>query len=108
MNGQVNILGLNMRITIIGTGKMGGALLERLLSTSFVSKDHILACDINENRLNELRQKLGISVSKDNRNGARFGDIVIIAVMPKQVKEVLKKKSGQRFQSPKSLCPSPL
>lgn len=88
-----------MRITFIGTGKMGGALLERLLSTGFVSKDQILACDINENRLNELQQKLGVNVSKDNRNGARFGNVIIIAVMPKQVKEVLEEITTEIIES---------
>lgn len=78
-----------MKITFIGTGNMGGALLERLLNTTFVSKEQLLACDINGNRLNELQQKLGVNVSQDNRKGAVFGDIIIIAVMPKQVKEVL-------------------
>ncbi|MEM3061303.1 MAG: NAD(P)-binding domain-containing protein, partial [Candidatus Bathyarchaeia archaeon] len=78
-----------MKITFIGTGKMGGALLERLLSTGFVSNEHVLACDINENRLKELQQKFGVNISNNNREGAKFGDVVIIAVMPKQVREIL-------------------
>ncbi|MGQ9551939.1 MAG: pyrroline-5-carboxylate reductase family protein [Candidatus Bathycorpusculaceae bacterium] len=77
------------KVTFIGTGKMGGALLERLLNTGFVSKEHVLACDINENRLKELRQKLGVNISNNNKEGAKFGDVVIIAVMPKQVREIL-------------------
>lgn len=78
-----------MKITFIGTGKMGGALLERILNTGFVSNEHVLACDINENRLKELQQKFGVNISYDNREGAKFGDMVIIAVMPKQVREIL-------------------
>src|SRR3990170_2871372 len=78
-----------MKITFIGTGKMGGVLLERLIDTGFSSRKNILACDLNESRLNELQQKLGVNVSQDNKEGARFGDILIIAVMPKQVKGIL-------------------
>jgi pyrroline-5-carboxylate reductase len=82
-------LGFYLKIAFIGTGKMGGALLERLLNAGFVSKDNVIACDIDESRLSELKQRLGVNISRNNRNGARFGDIIIIAVMPKQVKEVL-------------------
>jgi len=78
-----------MKITFIGTGKMGGTLLERLLNTGFVSNEHVLACDINENLLKELQQKFGVNISNNNREGAKFGDVVIIAVMPKQVREIL-------------------
>jgi pyrroline-5-carboxylate reductase len=78
-----------VKIAIIGAGRMGGAILERLLEIGFTSKDNIIACDINENRLIELKQRFGINVSKDNKDGAKFGDIIIIAVMPKQMKEIL-------------------
>lgn len=88
-----------MKITFIGTGKMGGALMERLLSTGFVSKEQLLACDVNEGRLNELRQKLGVNVSLDNRKGARFGDVVIIAVMLKQVRGVLEEIRTEILES---------
>jgi len=78
-----------VKIAIIGAGRMGGAILERLLEIGFTSKDNIIACDVNENRLIELKQRFGINVSKDNKDGAKFGDIIIIAVMPKQMKEIL-------------------
>jgi len=78
-----------LKIAIIGAGKMGGALLERLLNAGFVSKGNIIACDIDESRLIELKQRLGVNISRNNRDGAKFGEIIIIAVMPKLVKEVL-------------------
>lgn len=80
---------MDRKISFIGVGKMGGALLERLVNAGFVSKDNVLACDINGDRLDELRQRLGIMISQDNKKGARFGDIVLIAVMPKLVRSVL-------------------
>jgi pyrroline-5-carboxylate reductase len=80
---------MNRRISFIGVGRIGGALLERLINAGFVSKDNVLACDINESRLDELRRRLGITISQDNKEGAKFGDIIIIAVIPKLVKTVL-------------------
>jgi pyrroline-5-carboxylate reductase len=80
---------MNKKISFIGVGKMGGALLERLVNAGFVSTDNVLACDIDRDRLDELRQRLGIMISQDNKKGARFGDTALIAVMPKLVRSVL-------------------
>jgi len=80
---------MKRKISFIGVGKMGGAFLERLVNAGFVPKDKVLACDINRGRLDELRQRLGIMISQDNEEGTRFGDIVVIAVMPKLVRSVL-------------------
>jgi len=88
-----------MKIAFIGTGKMGGALLERLLDTGFVSRPDVLACDLNENRLNELREKLQIEVSRDNKRGAEFGELVVVAVMPKQVRGVLEEIRSEISES---------
>ena len=96
-----------MKIAIIGAGKMGGALLERLLDAGFVSKTDILACDLNETRLNELKEKLQIEVSRDNKRGAKFGDLVIVAVMPKQVRGVLEEIRPEISESKKSLGAQP-
>jgi pyrroline-5-carboxylate reductase len=85
----MDVLFMNRKMSFIGSGNMGGALLESLINASFVSKDDVIACDINGSRLDELRQRLGIMISQDNKKGARFGDAVLIAVMPKLVTSVL-------------------
>jgi len=78
-----------MKIALIGSGKIGSVLIKRLIASGFIHKDNMLACDVDEARLKELRERLGIMVSMDNKEGARFGDIILIAVLPKQVREVL-------------------
>jgi len=88
-----------MRISFIGTGSMGGALLERCLEAGVVLKDDIFACDVNESRLGELQERLKINVGKDNKKGAEFGDVVVIAVIPKQVRGVIEEISTKISES---------
>jgi pyrroline-5-carboxylate reductase len=96
---RVEVARLDMKVAFIGAGKMGGALLERLLDAGSVSKTDVLACDLNENRLNELRERLHIDVSRDNKRGAKFGDLVVVAVMPKQVRGVLEEIRSEISES---------
>lgn len=77
------------KISFIGVGAMGSAVLERLIDVSFISKDSVLACDIDQNRLDEIKRKFNVGTSIDNRDAARFGDAVILAVPPKQTRQVL-------------------
>jgi len=78
---------------------MGGALLERCLEAGVVLKDDTFACDVDESRLGDLKERLKINVAKDNKKGAEFGDVVVIAVMPKQVREVIEEISTEISES---------
>jgi len=68
---------------------MGGAVLQRLIDAKFANAGDVFACDIDQNRLVEIRDKFGVTVSTDNREGARFGDLVVLAVPPKESIKVL-------------------
>jgi pyrroline-5-carboxylate reductase len=96
---ETGVFSMERKISFIGVGKMGGSLLERLISTGLVSKDNVMACDINRDRLNDLRQRLWIMISQDNKEGVRFGDIVVIAVMPKVVRSVLEEVRQEVLES---------
>ena len=87
-----------MRISFIGVGSMGDALLERCLEAGAVLKDDILACVVNESRLGELRGRLKIKVDKDSKKCAEFGDVVIIAVMPRQVRGSDRRNRHENFR----------
>jgi len=80
---------LNRKISFIGTGVMGGAILERLITTGFVSADDALACDINQDTLNQIKRRLNIKTNTDCREAVRFGDVVILGILPKQARELL-------------------
>lgn len=76
-------------IGILGGGAMGEALVSGLLRTGLVAASEVYISDINEQRLELLRQKLGVNTA-DNRAVVSAADIVIIAVKPHVAASVLK------------------
>lgn len=80
---------MDKKISFSGAGAMGGAVLERLISAGFVAADAVLACDIDQGKLSEITHKFNAKTSADNHDAARFGDAIILAVPPKQARQVL-------------------
>jgi pyrroline-5-carboxylate reductase len=80
---------LSKRIAIIGIGAMGSAVLERLIRTNYLSPGSAFACDPDKSKLDSIEQMLDIGTSADNNEGARFGDAIVLAVPPKQARQVL-------------------
>jgi len=80
---------LEKKVSIIGTGAMGGAVLQRLIESRFVSPDSVFACDIDQSTLKEIKDRFGVMTSVDNMDGARFGDAIMLAVPPKEARQVL-------------------
>jgi len=77
---------MNDKITVIGAGMMGGAIVKSLLKSGYQGK--ITAVDIRPERLQE-QEKLGASTSTDNRKAAADANILFIVVKPGDVKKVL-------------------
>jgi len=83
---------MNDKITIIGTGMMGGAIIKSLLKGNYKGK--ITAVDIQPERLKEF-ENLGIKTSTDNKKAAADADIIFIIVKPGDVEKVLKEISKE-------------
>jgi pyrroline-5-carboxylate reductase len=83
---------MNDRITVIGAGMMGSAIIKSLLKGGYGGK--ITAVDIANEKLKDL-DKLGVKVSSDNCKGAADADIVFIIVKPGDVEKVLKEISKE-------------
>ena len=77
------------RIGFIGCGKMAGAIIKGIIKSNFITPDNVLASKSNPDNLNETAQKLGIKVVLDNKEVAKFGDIIFIGVKPNQVENVI-------------------
>jgi pyrroline-5-carboxylate reductase len=77
---------MNDKIAVIGAGMMGSAIVQSLLKSGYAGK--ITAVDIQPEKLKE-HEKLGVSVSTDNRKAAADADIIFICVKPTTVKTVL-------------------
>ncbi len=78
---------MNDKITVIGSGMMGGAIIKSLLKGNYEGK--ITAADVALDRLKEF-EKLGLKTSTDNKKSAAEADIVFIIVKPGDVAKVLK------------------
>jgi pyrroline-5-carboxylate reductase len=81
---------MNDRITVIGAGMMGSAIIKSLVKGKYNGK--ITAVDIAPEKLGDL-EKLGVMVSSDNRKSATDADIIFIIVKPSDVEKVLKEVS---------------
>ena len=79
---------MNKKIAIIGGGNLGTAIAEGLIQSGFVSPKHILITKRNIHTLHELERK-GVLVSDKNEEAVRYADLVILAVKPFQVNEIL-------------------
>jgi pyrroline-5-carboxylate reductase len=78
---------MNDKITVIGAGMMGGAIVKSLLKSGYSGK--ITAADIRPEKLRE-QEKNGVATSTDNRKAAADADILFIVVKPGDVEKVLK------------------
>lgn len=77
------------KLGVIGTGKMGGALIEGIYNAEIIPGADMYASDVFEPSLQELNKKYGINVSVENAVTISNSDIIILAVKPQILKSVL-------------------
>jgi pyrroline-5-carboxylate reductase len=85
---------MNKKIAIIGGGNLGTAIAEGLIQSGFVSPKHILITKRNIQTLHELERR-GVLVSDKNEEAVRYADLVILAVKPFQVDDILSSLKGE-------------
>jgi pyrroline-5-carboxylate reductase len=78
------------RLAVIGAGKMGGIVLRAFLDQKLVSPSNAVATVRHAERAKALAKSLGISVSTENRAAAHKADVILLAVKPLQMADVLK------------------
>ena len=76
------------KIAIIGGGNLGISIAEGLLKSNYCPPGNITVTRRNSGPLQELNKK-GIHTSTDNNLAVKAADVVIVAVKPFQVKEVV-------------------
>ncbi len=78
-----------MKIAFIGGGNMGEAMLAAVLEKRLAVPADIAVSDISGPRRDFLKEKYGVIVTADSRAAAAGKDVVILAVKPQNVPEVL-------------------
>ncbi|MFW6309710.1 MAG: pyrroline-5-carboxylate reductase, partial [Prolixibacteraceae bacterium] len=79
---------MSNKIAIIGVGNMGGAIVVGLLKSNFVPASDIFISDRKESILNEMSEK-GVNVAKSNLDAAKNADVIIVAVKPYHIEQVV-------------------
>lgn len=77
------------KITFIGAGNMGEALLGGLLSAELTDPANLTATDVRADRLVELNEKWKIRTTADNTLAVADADVIIFCVKPQTISDVL-------------------
>ena len=77
------------KIAIIGAGNMAEAIVVGLLKKGAVSPGQIVATDVDSRRLAHFQKTFGVQVAQDNQKVAQSSDIILLAVKPQVVNDVL-------------------
>lgn len=77
-------------LAFLGAGIITAVWMERLLASGATGPEQIMACDVRPERLKELSKQLRLRTSLENREGAEFARIVVLAPPPSAVVPVLR------------------
>jgi len=75
----------NVRVAVLGAGKMGGILLQAFLKQNLFAAEQIHATVGHAERAIALSTQWGVDVSIDNLAAAKQADLILMAVKPFQV-----------------------
>ena len=78
-----------VRFAFIGGGNMGEALIKGLCSGLNVNPQHIIATDVIPERRSYMHATYGITASGDNRQAVKESDVIVLAVKPQVMSDVL-------------------
>lgn len=80
---------MNKKIGFIGCGNMGGAMMQGILDSNKCSKEDLITSDKSEQALLAKKEALGILTTTDNKEVAKFADILFLSVKPQFYESVI-------------------
>src|SRR2546428_12919243 len=92
-----------VKITIIGGGNMGEALLAGFLADGVTTPAGLWVTDVASDRLAALRQRYGVRTGNDNAAAAAWADVIVLAVKPQGMDAGVGRLQGR----PAGRAPSP-
>jgi len=87
---------LSYKIGFIGAGNMGEAMVGALIRADIFSPAMIMMSDVYQDRLEYMRKTYGVTVMSDNFRLFSESDIIVLAVKPQQMGQVLGDIAGQK------------
>lgn len=73
----------------IGGGKMATAIIKGIINSGFCKKENILVSDKNPEALKFLKENFGVQTTNDNSEVVKQSEIILLAVKPFVLKDVL-------------------
>jgi pyrroline-5-carboxylate reductase len=83
------------KLAVLGAGKLGETLISGMLDVGVVSRDRIVATAKHQERLDALKNKYRIGVTTNNRKAVKGASVVLLAVKPQAVQELLEEIRGE-------------
>jgi pyrroline-5-carboxylate reductase len=81
-------------IAFLGAGNMAGALIRGLLHAKACAPEQLVATDVREERLEQLRTQFGVRTTTDNAAAAHDADVVVLATKPQVFDRLLTQIAG--------------
>jgi pyrroline-5-carboxylate reductase len=78
-----------VRVAVLGAGKMGGILLQAFLKENLFAADRIHATVSHAERALALSTQWGVDVSTNNLEAVRQSDLILVGVKPFQVPDLI-------------------
>ncbi|GIW46594.1 MAG: pyrroline-5-carboxylate reductase [Deltaproteobacteria bacterium] len=82
------------KLGFIGSGNMAESLVKGLLTSGVFTKEQIIMSDILGERLQTLSSLYGVSTTQKNTEVAKLSDILVLAVKPNTIGEVIREIRG--------------
>jgi pyrroline-5-carboxylate reductase len=79
-----------IRVAILGAGKMGGTLLQAFLKQNLFATDQIHATVGHAEKALALSAQWGVDVTTNNLEAARQADLILVGVKPFQVPDLIR------------------
>jgi len=90
------------RLAIIGTGRLGEALLRGLLRSGWLQPEQVIATTRRPERAVALAEEHGIKTTTDNGEAVDAADVVLVALKPQTILKVIEDVSD-RFHAGQTL-----
>lgn len=89
-----------LRIGFIGAGNMAGAMVKGIIAAKVVSPSSIAVSDVLRPKVQSLGRRFGVHVARDNRSLVASSDLVVLAVKPQSLPDVLREIAGGEGRQP--------
>jgi len=83
-----------MRIAFVGGGAMGEAMIKCLLTKKVAVPQDMVVSDISPVRRGLLSKEYGVSTLADNKRAVKNADLIILAVKPQNLPQVMEEIKG--------------